>query len=63
MSACRSPGEKVWVNLQMGAGKGKGAHNVPHQPSGHKFRSSFLNTLILTVARATFAALFIHKSL
>ena len=51
------------VNLQTGAGAGSGACKVPHQPCGHPFRSRFLNTLILTVVRATFAALFIYSSL
>ena len=63
MPAHGSLGEKVWVNLQMGAGVGVGARNVLHQPGGHPFRSSFLNTLILTVVQATFAALFICESL
>ena len=44
-----SMGEKVQVNLQMGMGAGVGARNILHQPGGHPFRSSFLNTLILTV--------------
>ena len=33
-----SPGEKVWVNLQMSAGKGSGAHNVLHQPGVNLWR-------------------------
>ena len=54
-------GKHVRVNLQAGAGSG--ACNVPHQPGGHPFRSRFLNTLLLTVVRATFAALLIYSSL
>ena len=61
MPACGSTGKKVWINLQMGTGAG--ARNILHQTGGHLFQSSFLNTLILTVVRATFAALFIHSSL
>ena len=60
MPACRLAGKHVRVNLQTGAGTGSGACNDPHQPNGHPFRSRFLNTLILTVVRATFAALFIY---
>ena len=40
------PGERVWMNLQTSTGKGVGARNVLQEPSGHPFRSSFLNTLI-----------------
>ena len=58
MPTRRLPGEQVRVNLQTGVG----ARNILHQPGGHPFRSSFLNTLILTIAQATFAALFIHSS-
>ena len=61
MSICGSPGEKVRENLQMGMGAG--ARNILHQLGGHLFQSTFLNALILTVVRATFAALFIHSSL
>ena len=49
MPARKSTGEKVWVNLQAGVG----ARNILHQPGGHLFQSSFLNTLILTVVQAT----------
>ena len=63
MTARGLPGEKEQVNLQTGAGKGAGACDVLHQPGRHPFRSSFLNTLKLTVVQATFAALFIHGSL
>ena len=59
MPACGLPGEHAKVNLQVGAGTGAGARNVLHQPVA----PSFLNTLILTVVRTTFAALFIHSSL
>ena len=45
MLARGSPGEKVWVNLQMGAG----ARNVLHQPPVTRFDQGVLNTLILTV--------------
>ena len=55
MPAHRLPGEHARVNLQTGAGAGAGAR----APISIKF----LNTLILTVVRATFAALFIHSSL
>ena len=61
MPACGSTGEKVRVNLQTGTGAG--ARNILHQTGGHPFQSSFLNTLILTIVRATFAALFIHSNL
>ena len=60
MPARRLAGKHVRVNLQTGAGADSGACNVPHQPGGHPFRSRFLNTLILTVVRATFAALFTY---
>ena len=63
MPACGLPGEHAQVNLQTGVDTGSGACNVPHQPSGHPFLSRFLNTLILTVVQATFAALFIYSSL
>ena len=54
------PGEHARVNLQ--AGTGAGARNVLHQPMGTHF-DQVSYTLILTVVRATFAALFIHSSL
>ena len=57
MPAHRLAGEHAQINLQTGAGVGSGACNIPHQPGGHPFQSRFLNTLILTVVRATFAAL------
>ena len=63
MPACRLAGKHAQVNLQMGAGAGSGACNIPHQPGGQPFQSRFLNTLTLTVVRATFAALFIYSSL
>ena len=61
MPARGLPGEHARVNLQTGTDLG--ACNVPHQPGGHPFRSKFLNTLILTVVRATLAAFFIYSSL
>ena len=63
MPTRRLAGKHARVNLQTGAGAGSGAYNVPHQPGGYPFRSRFLNTLILTVVQATFAALFIYSSL
>ena len=62
MSVRRLADKHARVNLQTGAGADSGACNVPHQPGGHPFRSRLLNTLILTVVRATFA-LFIYSSL
>ena len=49
MPARGLPGEHVRMNLQTGASTGVGACNVLHQLGGHLFRSSFLNTLIVTV--------------
>ena len=37
---------------------GAGARNILHQLGGQLFQSTFLNALILTVVRGTFAALF-----
>ena len=37
MPTRRSPGKKVWVNLQTGMDKGKGACNVLHQLGRHLF--------------------------
>ena len=59
MPARGLPGERACVNLETSAGAGAGARNILHQPVSIKF----LNTLILTVVRATFAALFNHSSL
>ena len=33
MPARGLPSEKVWANLQMGAGKGAGARKIPQQPN------------------------------
>ena len=66
MPARGLPGEKVRVNLQTGACKGAGARNVLHQPGANLWRpfyTSFLNTLVLTIIRATDVVSFIHSSL
>ena len=51
----RSAGEKVWVNLQTGTGKGPGACNVPHQ-SGVNLWGPFRYKLLKYIS-------FIHSSL
>ena len=65
MPARGLPGEHTWVNLQTGAGLGAGARNQHSSPTPgtHFDQVSYINTLILTIVRATFAALFIHSSL
>ena len=66
MPARGLPGKKVRVNLQTGACKGAGARNVLHQTGANlwcPFYTSFLNTLVLTIIRATDVVSFIHSSL